>query len=422
MKIGSWHFEESRHRLRRGDEVRHLEPKAVAVLARLLATPGEVVTKDDLLDTVWTARHVTEEVLTNAIYQLRQAFGDDARSPRYIETIPRRGYRLCARIESSPASSSRGDAKRAQRRWLVAAIASGVLVVVVAPPAWRALGAPDEAPPVERLVSRGWGTLDSARPGAAQEAGALAREALALDPDDADAWALAATAWAARAASEPPGPSYAAALDAAQRALTLSPGHPRALLARARARWLGAWDWAGAERDLAAALSRAPESPDVWRARAELAFFSGRPAEAREALNRALARHPGSVRAHMTAGLFASLADDVDTATRHYRAVLARHPDHPTATRQLAKLDAAPAPRSEAERLERLTEKARVRPGHVALWHVEDGDEEAALDWLERAVEAHDATVLFFRFDPRWDPLRHHPRYREAMRRAGVPS
>ncbi len=77
-----------------GGRLTHLSPKAMAVLTVLCDAQGAVVTRDDLLASVWPDVHVGEEVLTQAIAELRRALGDKARTPRYIETIAKSGYRL----------------------------------------------------------------------------------------------------------------------------------------------------------------------------------------------------------------------------------------------------------------------------------------------------------------------------------------
>lgn len=75
-----------------------LTSKAVAVLVELVRHAGNTVTRDELLDRVWKGRCPTPDVLTQAIKELRRAFEDDQRTPRYIETIPKVGYRLLARV------------------------------------------------------------------------------------------------------------------------------------------------------------------------------------------------------------------------------------------------------------------------------------------------------------------------------------
>ena len=76
---------------------RHLPPKAMDVFVCLAAAAPETITRRDLLDKVWGERFVSEEVLTHAITELRHALGDDPSTPEYVETIPKRGYRLLKR-------------------------------------------------------------------------------------------------------------------------------------------------------------------------------------------------------------------------------------------------------------------------------------------------------------------------------------
>jgi DNA-binding winged helix-turn-helix (wHTH) protein len=73
-----------------------LRPKTFAVLQHLAERPGELVSKQALLDAVWGDVAVTEEVVRLSIFELRAALGDDRASPRFIETVPRRGYRFVA--------------------------------------------------------------------------------------------------------------------------------------------------------------------------------------------------------------------------------------------------------------------------------------------------------------------------------------
>ncbi len=84
----------------------HVSPKAMDVLVCLAGSIDKVVSKDELLTAVWDTRFVSEGVLANAISELRGAFADDARHPRFIQTIPKRGYRLVeppqAPIPSTP--------------------------------------------------------------------------------------------------------------------------------------------------------------------------------------------------------------------------------------------------------------------------------------------------------------------------------
>src|SRR5437762_9763412 len=80
-----------------------LRPKAFAVLKLLVENPGQLVSKQLVLDTVWPGTFVGDAVLKDNIRQLREALDDNAASPTYIETAHRRGYRFIGqRAASAP--------------------------------------------------------------------------------------------------------------------------------------------------------------------------------------------------------------------------------------------------------------------------------------------------------------------------------
>lgn len=78
-----------------------LTPKAFAVLKHLVAAAGQLVTKEQLLDSVWPETFVGDAVLKVSVGEIRRALHDECRSPRYIETRHRRGYRFIAPVERS---------------------------------------------------------------------------------------------------------------------------------------------------------------------------------------------------------------------------------------------------------------------------------------------------------------------------------
>lgn len=145
---------------RRGTE--RLRPLLMDVLLRLAAEPGEVVRRETLLEDVWPRRMVNDEVLSRAIAELRTALGDDARVARYIETLPKLGYRLVAPVaplvEQAPAPPAPGSApsvaRPARSRWPWAAAA---IVVAAIAAAWLAR-------PVPSAVSGLEARLAAARP------------------------------------------------------------------------------------------------------------------------------------------------------------------------------------------------------------------------------------------------------------------
>jgi len=92
------------NRIVRGATAMQVEPRVMDVLVCLTRHPGEVVSREMLLDELWGDTVVVEHVLTRAISELRRILEDDAEHPRFIETIRKRGYRLVAPVVAMPLS------------------------------------------------------------------------------------------------------------------------------------------------------------------------------------------------------------------------------------------------------------------------------------------------------------------------------
>ncbi|MEX1309094.1 MAG: winged helix-turn-helix domain-containing protein [Candidatus Sulfomarinibacteraceae bacterium] len=107
FRVGDWVVEPSLNRLSRDGVAVQLALKVMDVLLCLADRPGELVSKHELTDAVWQTEYVSDNTLTRRIAELRDALGDDARSPRFIETIPKRGYRLIAEV--NPDGGLTGD-------------------------------------------------------------------------------------------------------------------------------------------------------------------------------------------------------------------------------------------------------------------------------------------------------------------------
>lgn len=109
VTFGSFRLDRSMHRLQRGADIIPLRPKTFAVLEYLLARPGRLVTKDEILTAVWPDTAVSDTVLKVCVREVREALGDDPDAPRYIETAHRLGYRFIGLVSStnlpSPISS-----------------------------------------------------------------------------------------------------------------------------------------------------------------------------------------------------------------------------------------------------------------------------------------------------------------------------
>ena len=100
LRIGEWTVRPADGEMARGDEVVRLEARTLRLLTCLAEHAGEVVSIDQLLDEAWPGVVVTPDSVYQAVTALRRLLGDDARQPRYIATVPRRGYRLVAAVEA----------------------------------------------------------------------------------------------------------------------------------------------------------------------------------------------------------------------------------------------------------------------------------------------------------------------------------
>jgi DNA-binding winged helix-turn-helix (wHTH) protein/tetratricopeptide (TPR) repeat protein len=97
-QFGPYRLDLGQRVLTRGGETIALTPKAVDILARLVMNAGRVVEKDDLLKEVWADTFVEDANLTQNIFILRRALGDDRADPKYIHTVTGRGYRFVATV------------------------------------------------------------------------------------------------------------------------------------------------------------------------------------------------------------------------------------------------------------------------------------------------------------------------------------
>src|SRR3982750_3564581 len=102
------------YRIVRGSEALDLTPQLLDLLLYLLDHAGTLVTKEALLEALWPDANVTDNALTQAVSELRQALDDDAAAPRYIKTVARRGYRFVAPVEDAASSPKPASAAAAR--------------------------------------------------------------------------------------------------------------------------------------------------------------------------------------------------------------------------------------------------------------------------------------------------------------------
>jgi TolB-like protein/DNA-binding winged helix-turn-helix (wHTH) protein/tetratricopeptide (TPR) repeat protein len=98
FRVGPWLVEPSLNTISDKGAKHHLEPKVMEVLVYFARHPGECLSKEKLLQEVWPETFVTDDALTRCIFELRRVFEDEAKEPRIIQTIHKRGYRLIAPV------------------------------------------------------------------------------------------------------------------------------------------------------------------------------------------------------------------------------------------------------------------------------------------------------------------------------------
>ena len=130
-------FDPSRDVLFKDGAAIKLEPKQAGVLCALMDQANTIVGHDVLRRQVWGDVHVVDETLPKTMSLLRKALGDNHRNPRYIETVPGKGYRLM--LEDGPTASTRPESSMGLDRRLVLAGLGGLvlglaLAAIVYPP------------------------------------------------------------------------------------------------------------------------------------------------------------------------------------------------------------------------------------------------------------------------------------------------
>jgi Tol biopolymer transport system component/DNA-binding winged helix-turn-helix (wHTH) protein len=151
FSIDEWLIEPELNTISKAGDTIHLEPKVMQVLVELAHHPGEVLSKERLIETIWPDTFVSEQALTRCISVLRREMQDDPHTPRYIQTISKAGYRLVAEVrpagsephtpahaESAAVAANRAAAVEGKARGSSGAAHTGVRRRV---PGWWAIAA-----------------------------------------------------------------------------------------------------------------------------------------------------------------------------------------------------------------------------------------------------------------------------------------
>jgi transcriptional activator of cad operon len=200
LRIGVWRIRAREGLVCRDGEERTLEPKVMDLLVLLASRPGEVVTHDEIFTALWPDTVVGDDTLARVVSKLRRALDDDAKAPRYIQTVAKRGYRLIGGADAEPTA-----AQPAQRRRLPVVVIAGAAVIlaltIVA--VWRMDQAPDAN---AALIARARDHYYQYTRAENESAIAIYERVLAAEPDNAEASAGLATALVQRALRWPNAP------------------------------------------------------------------------------------------------------------------------------------------------------------------------------------------------------------------------
>ena len=97
--LENWLVEPALNRIRKNGSIIKLRPQVTDLLVYIANRPREIITPDEILAAVWSGKVTTHASVYNCLKELRHALDDDPHEPRYIETIPKRGYRLIAPVK-----------------------------------------------------------------------------------------------------------------------------------------------------------------------------------------------------------------------------------------------------------------------------------------------------------------------------------
>ena len=139
VRFGTFEVDVRASELRKQGARIKLQEQPFLVLKVLLGRPGEIVTREELRSQIWSADTFVDfdNSLNTSINKLREALGDSAESPRFIETVPRRGYRFIAPITGDTEKGTASDGARSFRGWKTSVVAAVVVAMVTVGLLWR---------------------------------------------------------------------------------------------------------------------------------------------------------------------------------------------------------------------------------------------------------------------------------------------
>ena len=131
--FGDFEFDDHGRRLRAGGQAVRLSGQAVDLLCLLLERPGELITREEIERRLWPDRNVDfNHSLDVIVSRLRTALGDKGSSPRYIETVPRKGYRFIEPVTAKPRLGRVANWRCRLATYAAVAILAAILAILFA--------------------------------------------------------------------------------------------------------------------------------------------------------------------------------------------------------------------------------------------------------------------------------------------------
>lgn len=283
---------------RPGGQVVRLEPKAFDLLAYFAAHPEEMLSREQLIADVWNGKFVTDDAVMVAVYALRQAFDDDSRAPRFIETIRGRGYRW---IAAPDADEALPPVPERRRRSFVAAWAV-LIAIAFAALVWAVVRTPQQMPSMKstgelvRANARGAFFLERATRSDLEKARAEFRKAITIDNRFSEPHAALAEVCVRLIENGTPDTdaTEAEARREAAKAVDLVPRQALSQAALASVQFVLDRDAVKAEQSFRHAIELDPALPGIRRRYAYLLGATGRFAAATEQARLAVELQPAS--------------------------------------------------------------------------------------------------------------------------------
>jgi DNA-binding winged helix-turn-helix (wHTH) protein/Tfp pilus assembly protein PilF len=286
--------------LRRTGSLVRLQPQPAKILEILASRSGEVVSREEIRQLVWGDSYVDSDGSLNfCIKEIRRALGDSATSPTYIETVPRRGYRFLKPVKMAPEAGEplaepvqpplpAQPAPRLRLRNASAILALLLLLTLLVASRVGPVAGPKTSSPGHETLLRG---IYLQRHEQFEQAAATFEEAVLLDPGYARAYAALAQA----RLKLPPTADLGATEAVARHALALDPDLADAHLVLGQILLSHYRDWQGAGQELRRALALAPESADAHHQYSLYLAALGRHTEAIASVGRARELEPASM-------------------------------------------------------------------------------------------------------------------------------